>query len=87
MGINEELAVERTRLANWRTLLAYIRTGISFIALGAAIFHFLRSIVWTIVGTGSVAMGAFVITAGFISYKKFNKKINDASKTEKPESL
>lgn len=80
MGVNDELALERTRLANWRTFLAYIRTGISFIALGAAVFHFLESAGWNILGAAAVALGGFFIITGIIAYKKSDKKISRIQK-------
>ncbi len=75
MNINDKLALERTKLANWRTLLAYIRTGLSFIALGIAVFHFLKSALWAVLGIGSVLIGVLLIILGFISYKRFDRII------------
>ena len=76
MTLTGLLAMERTKLANWRTFLAYIRTGISFIALALALIHFFHSITWHILGGISFAVGGAFLIAGFVSYRNFCKKIS-----------
>jgi putative membrane protein len=75
MTLTGLLAMERTKLANWRTFLAYIRTGISFVALALALIHFFHSLTWHIFGGISLVLGAAFLIAGFISYRNFVKKI------------
>lgn len=75
MTLTDLLAMERTKLANWRTFLAYIRTGISFVALAIALIHFFHSVTWHVLGAISLAIGVAFLIAGFISYRNFVKKI------------
>lgn len=41
-NLRDELAIERTVLANERSLLSYFRTTITCIAAGISLFHFFR---------------------------------------------
>ena len=49
LNLNDELALVRTRLANERTLLAHLRTGLGLVAIG----------ITPIVLTDSVMLNAF----------------------------
>ena len=62
MNIQEELALERTRLANERTFLAYVRTALSLIAGGVVVLQYLAEgpehvfVGWLLVASGAVAL-------------------------------
>ena len=56
----EELAVHRTKLANERTLLSYIRTSLVFLAGGATLLKiasgdvFFMTVTWLLLASGTV---------------------------------
>ncbi len=74
--LRDKLALDRTRLANQRTLLSYVRTGIVIIATAIGIAHLNEEktsfgwVEWslTVVGT------AFVII-GLVNYLVMRKKV------------
>jgi uncharacterized membrane protein YidH (DUF202 family) len=53
--LREYLAIERTRLANETTLLAYIRTGLYFLVAGSTLGHLIASEFWADCGHASNA--------------------------------
>jgi putative membrane protein len=65
--LRDQLAVDRTHLANERTLLAYIRTALGCAAGGAALLQFfpphsyLVALAWLLVAAGGamLAIGLF----------------------------
>jgi putative membrane protein len=73
---NDALAVERTRLANQRTLLAYIRTFIFLLSSGLAItqLHMLREIYF--LGIGLIVAAPVVLGIGIWSSDRVNKRIH-----------
>ncbi|MCX2977686.1 DUF202 domain-containing protein [Candidatus Marimicrobium litorale] len=69
MNIQEELALARTRLANERTLLAYVRTALSLIAGGVVVLEYLaEGPEHIIAGWGLLMLGAVALTIGFIRF-------------------
>ena len=67
MSIQEELALERTRLANERTFLAYVRTALSLIAAGVVVLQYLAEgpehilAGWLLNGSGAVVFAIGVV--------------------------
>ena len=72
---NDVLAIERTKLANQRTLLAYVRTFIFLISSGLAItqLHMLREIYF--LGILLIVMGPIALAIGLVSYFFVRKRI------------
>ncbi len=70
------LAVERTHLANERTLLSYWRTSFSFIALGAFIIRFVEDSSRTVLSIFSFIVGIAFFIYGIKRFKDYKKKIN-----------
>ena len=74
MTRNEQLAVQRTKLANERTFLSYIRTALVFFAGGATLLKissndmFFVAVSWLLLISGIV-----LILAGFYLFRK-NKR-------------
>jgi len=69
----------RTHLANERTLLAYIRTSLAFMAGGLGMIHFfpapfLHLFGWILLGIGVVVLGVGVIR--FLIVMRRISKIN-----------
>ena len=42
LSLTDHLAIDRTILANERTLLAYLRTALGLVVIGATFLHFLE---------------------------------------------
>ena len=61
LGVDEILAADRTALSNERTLLAYIRTALTFAVSGASAIQF--------IGGGGIveAIGYMLVAAGVIT--------------------
>lgn len=78
--LREYLAVERTRLANQTTLLAYIRTGLYFIVAGTTLGPFMETIFWKYMGIPCAAIGLIIIVIGIFTYRNTRKKINNSAK-------
>jgi len=74
------LALERTRLANERTFLAYFRTAIIFMASGFSILQLetLEDIRW--IGFFLLVLSPLVLVIGVLRMLRVNKKINKSAK-------
>jgi putative membrane protein len=73
--LREFLAIERTKMANETTLLAYIRTGLYFLVAGSTLGHIVGTTFWKVAGGPLIAIGVGVVMAGIIRFKKVNKAI------------
>ncbi|MBN2612898.1 MAG: DUF202 domain-containing protein [Bacteroidales bacterium] len=83
--LRDYLALERTRLANERTLFAYIRTSL-YLILGGIAFIQLRdfeNIVW--LGYLSLLSSVFLLIFGILKYYQLNKKLKKYYPGTKPE--
>ena len=78
MILRDHLAVDRTRLANRRTLLAFIRTGLYLILTCLGIWKFGDAswLMW--LGWIFLALGVVLIIIGIVSYQKIRHKILNA---------
>jgi putative membrane protein len=74
--LRDYLALERTRLANERTLLSYIRTALYLILGGITTLTIesFESIRW--LGYVSLVLSVFLIVFGTLRYFVLRKKIN-----------
>lgn len=69
MILRDVLAVDRTRLANQRTVLSFFRTGLSLVVTALAIFEFKQGDIWYMrAAWAMIGLGIAVMIAGFISY-------------------
>lgn len=69
MILRDVLAVDRTRLANQRTVLSFFRTGLSLVVTALAIFEFKQGDIWYLrAAWAMIGLGIAVMIAGFISY-------------------
>ena len=73
--LREYLAIERTRLANETTLLAYIRTGLYFLVAGSTLGQFIDTLFWEYAGWPVMVIGLGIMTAGIIRYRKVKRAI------------
>jgi putative membrane protein len=78
--LREYLAIERTRLANETTLLAFIRTGLYFLVAGSTLGQVLESAFWKIAGTPLIVIGLLIMLLGLIRYFRLRKAIDRSKK-------
>ena len=73
--LREYLALERTKLANERTLLTYIRTGLYFLVAGSTLGHLIDTVFWNRMGLPIVIIGVLITAAGFVRFVSVGRKI------------
>lgn len=73
--LREYLAIERTKLANQTTLLAYIRTGLYFLVAGSTLGEFVQTTFWKIAAWPLITIAVVIVIAGTIRYRKVQKTI------------
>ena len=62
--VRDHLALDRTKLANERTLLAYLRSGVALMLAGGTLFHFAESSWLAWVGIGCIPLGFLTLVFG-----------------------
>lgn len=67
--LREYLAIERTKMANQRTLLTYIRTGLYFFIAGSTIGEFIDTSFWRIMDIPLISIGMLLMIVGAIVYR------------------
>ena len=74
--LRDFLAIERTTLANERTLFSYIRTGLYLIVAAIAILKLenLEEISW--LGYALIAISCVLIVFGLIRYRVLQRKLH-----------
>ncbi|MDD5569580.1 MAG: DUF202 domain-containing protein [Bacteroidales bacterium] len=74
--IRDHLAIDRTKLANVRTILSYSRTVIMLLASGITLIKvFNKDSFVVFLGIILVTIAVVIGIIGLVSYKKVNKKI------------
>lgn len=83
--LRDYLALERTRLANERTLFAYLRTSIYLILGGIAFLQLegLEQIKW--LGYFSLGLSAIFLVVGIYTYFKLRNKLKKYYTNDNPE--
>jgi len=76
--LREYLAIERTRLANERTLLTYIRTGLYFLVAGSTLGHLIKTEFWRMVGDPLIIVGILIAAWGFVRFFRVRREIEQA---------
>ena len=75
--VRQSLALERTVMANERTLMSFLRTALATAAAGLTIQHFANP-VWLIwVGYALIPAGLLMGILGYISYRQRKKQIDN----------
>ncbi len=72
----ERLAEVRTRQANERTLLAYMRTALTLIVAGVTFVHFFNNLLIEILGVVFIPFGIITLVLGIIRYNSVREHIN-----------
>lgn len=78
--LREYLAIERTKLANERTLLTYIRTGLYFLVAGSTLGHLIDTRFWNTMGLPIVIVGALVTAFGVVRFIRMGREIQNTKK-------
>jgi putative membrane protein len=76
--LREYLALERTKLANERTLLTYIRTGLYFLVAGSTLGELIETAFWNAVGVPLIAIGLLIGVLGAIRYLRVSRAITNS---------
>jgi len=76
--LRDYLAIDRTRLANQRTLLAYIRTAIMIFGTGITFIHIFRTqhILW-IIGISLLPVSLLTAIIGLVSFFTTRNKMKN----------
>ncbi|HEY3393756.1 MAG TPA: DUF202 domain-containing protein [Lacipirellulaceae bacterium] len=81
--LRDHLALDRTRLANERTLLAYIRTAFMLIVAGAtALKLFVETPAVVITAWLFIVMGVIVAVFGAWRFESVRRRINQRTRQE-----
>jgi putative membrane protein len=75
----DDLGLIRTHLANERTVLAYVRTSLAFLAAGAGLVHFIPFTYAVMTGWILIAIGTITFVAGINRFLNVRQRINQLS--------
>lgn len=73
--LRDELAIDRTVLANERTMLSYLRSGVALGIAGVSIMHFANEGWFWGFGMVCIPVGMVIGIVGVIRYRKMEKAI------------
>jgi len=74
--LRDHLAIDRTLLANERTLLSYLRSGVALFIAGISIIHFSHEGWFTAVGFFCLPSGIFTVLFGVARFRNMDKTIS-----------
>ena len=77
LSIPDRLALMRTGLANERTLLAYVRTAVTFAAGGIGLARLVTDPTIIRVGWVLVPLGVAVLLVGIVRYRRMRRLLQD----------
>jgi putative membrane protein len=78
--LREFLAIERTKMANQTTFLAYIRTGLYFLVAGTTLGQLVETLFWKYMSIPIAAVGLAIIVTGWLSFRKNRKEIENGKR-------
>jgi len=73
--LRDELALDRTILANERTYLAYVRAAIALILAGVTFVHFSDALWYTLIGAACIPLGVAGLLIGVIRYRRMQSAL------------
>jgi len=82
--LRDELAVDRTLLANERTLLSYLRGGIALMLAGGTFIHFAETGWYTALGVLCLPAGLAVILVGAHRFRTMHRAIRSLRSATPP---
>ena len=74
--LRDILAIDRTKLANYRTLLSMVRTALYFEVMGLSVLSLKALDEIKIFAPVLFVVGLIIAVIGIINYRKMQKKIN-----------
>ena len=78
--LREYLAIERTKLANERTLLTYIRTGLYFLVAGSTLGYVIDTRFWNMMGSPIIIVGVVITAFGIVRFIRMAREIEKSRK-------
>ena len=75
LAVADELALDRTHLANERTLLAYLRSGMALFIAGITIIHFSEAGWFALAGVACIPGGIVFATVGIARFRAMGRRI------------
>lgn len=82
--LRDELAIDRTLLANERTFLTYLRSGVALIIAGITFIHFTWSSWLEILGFLCVPAGIIIMIVATIRYHSLKANVSVIRKQLEP---
>ena len=76
--LREFLAIERTKMANNRTLLSFLRTGLYFLVAGSTLEQVTNTAFWKYLGLPFVIIGVVMMAIGTFVFLRSKRKIVDS---------
>lgn len=73
--LRDELAIDRTLLANERTFLSYLRSGVALAIAGLSIMHFSGTAWFWWVGVACLPSGIVTALVGFLRFRRMGADI------------
>lgn len=83
MILRDFLAVDRTRLANQRTLLSMVRTGLYLFVMGLSVLSMEALVELRPYSVVFFTIGAAIVLIGFLNYRKNDRKITEMYETKR----
>lgn len=80
--IRDYLALDRTRLSNERSLLAYYRTGLTTLVSGVTGFNVFHDIVLRSTSMMLIICGVGIMVIGIVRYYRFRRRIKVLGETD-----
>ena len=74
LSLTDRLALQRTRLANERTFLTYVRTSLAMLGFGLVLIQ-LHPVRAGLLGYGAVAAAAVLLLIGFVRFRQRRRDI------------
>ncbi len=73
--LRDELAIDRTLLANERTVLSYLRGSVALIIAGLTFVHFIEFGMLRYIGISLIPMGLAIGAFGVNRYRRMDQRI------------
>ena len=74
--LRDHLAIDRTLLANERTLMSYLRSGVALFIAGISIINFSHEAWFTAMGFLCLPCAIITVLFGIVRYRKMDKDIS-----------
>jgi putative membrane protein len=74
LSLTDRLALQRTRLANERTFLTYVRTSLAMLGFGLVLIQ-LHPVRTGLLGYGAVTAAVVVMLIGFVRFRQRRREI------------